>query len=632
MLTTMFENRNKYLSQLIKLGDCLGRSLRENVELFSVDSLNSNVTYVTESGQVVKGVYELDEDITLNDIEILPTKTFEDGDRFDSLVSEKVASFIDHLHVNEYSAANTSFSDVLNLWEDRLKLDRVKAQLQEKTAKFSGNIAILETDEFKKFIEIFSQVQSFLSENAKKISKVTEVTNGFKLSNTISQAFDFPKLSYDDLMESRSYTVRGGTNDSIYEIICQQELAKKELLEAKNRFASAWANNEKVRTLAGLLYEKEEVIQTALAEAVLEVPYLALVSKGDLKETLSNSLKLGGSKKISEQDIVKYAAKLFELKKPVKKGLLAVLNEKYGINIQNLQDPPSFKSLANTQVVIFETLSRLAPKASVMKQVLSEVASMLKSKSGVECIDVNTYLYELFSGAGYTDILLSEARMASNIDFDKVADDLGEIGDVLRTIKQNVGDEEQYASDETLDQEDGEEDFEGDEEEFGGDQGDLGDDNDDAGTPDMAPEDVPLEDEVPEGEEELPPEEEEEEEEMDEPAPREVETSSEDLMANIKDLEGLLADLSAELGVGEEEAGLEPEEGDEFEGEEEEEGFPGEEEEEEDEEDDMREEGKDIPTAGKHYSVRGDDDEEAKKKKKRDELAKDVASDTKKGK
>ena len=34
-----------------------------------------------------------------------------------------------------------------------------------------------------------------------------------------------------------------------------------------------------------------------------------------------------------------------------------MLNEKYGISVQNLKDIPTFKSLLNTQVLIFEALA-----------------------------------------------------------------------------------------------------------------------------------------------------------------------------------------------------------------------------------------------------------------------------------
>ena len=49
MFQNIFESRDRKVASLLKLGDCLGRSLRENVKLFSIDSQTNKVTYITES-------------------------------------------------------------------------------------------------------------------------------------------------------------------------------------------------------------------------------------------------------------------------------------------------------------------------------------------------------------------------------------------------------------------------------------------------------------------------------------------------------------------------------------------------------------------------------------------------------
>ena len=70
-------------------------------------------------------------------------------------------------------------------------------------------------------------------------------------------------------------------NKSIYEMICRQELVKKELLESKKNFGDSWATSPKVKALAGLIYEEDEgSIAEALSEAIDEVPYFAFVTKG----------------------------------------------------------------------------------------------------------------------------------------------------------------------------------------------------------------------------------------------------------------------------------------------------------------------------------------------------------------
>ena len=67
--------------------------------------------------------------------------------------------------------------------------------------------------------------------------------------------------------------------------------------------------------------------------------------------------------------------------------------------------------MLNTQVLIFEALAKLSPKGSVAKEILTENSQMLKTKNGVECIDVNHFIELLFERAGYSDILDQETLL-----------------------------------------------------------------------------------------------------------------------------------------------------------------------------------------------------------------------------
>tara|TARA_A100001515_G_scaffold126167_1_gene111327 strand:- start:598 stop:1752 length:1155 start_codon:yes stop_codon:yes gene_type:complete len=221
----------------------------------------------------------------------------------------------------------------------------------------------------------------------------------------VSQAFDIPKLTYDNLHES-SYTIPATVNHTIYEMICKQELIRKELVESKNNFDIVWLNNEKISNLASLVYEQDEtVIAKALVESICEVPYLALATKKQITDTITNNLELNESIKVNIKDIKAYSSLLFEYKKPLKSLFISMLNEKYGISVQNLKDIPTFKSLLNTQVLIFEALAKLSPKGSIAKEILTENSQMLKTKNGVECIDVNHFIELLFERSGYSDVL-----------------------------------------------------------------------------------------------------------------------------------------------------------------------------------------------------------------------------------
>ena len=527
MFSNLFEERDKTITHLVKLGDCIGRSLRENVSLFSIDSANSEVSYVTNSGKVISGSFTIGEDISLDKIRVQDSSVFQDGQEFDNFVNKKIHSFVESVHYGEYAAADSSFDDVLSLWESRLKLTSIQNRLMEQSEKLSRIENIVESDEFSKLLEVTPQLQEFLKENLDRVTSVPEVRNAVNLSNAVSNAFNFPRLSLDELEEQNSYTLKNGVNESIYEMICRQELVKRELLESKRNFDTVWADNTSIRKLASMIFESDEAVVGALSEALKEVPYLSLASKRSLFNTFTNCLANADGIGVSEKDIQNYASKIFEFKKDVKEVFIETINEKYGVNIQNLQNPASFKSLANTQVVIFEALSRLAPKGSVLKEVLSEMGQSLKSKSGVECIDVNDFLMEMFVSVGF-DCVLEEAETSDlpKVNFKRVSKDLIDIQDLVMTLKQKVMDQE-YPSDENLAPEEE--------------------------APEAAPEDTtpepPAEEPAPEAAPEAAPE------EAPEAAPEPQ--AQDDVVNDLADLENMVADIASELGMedDQEEAG-----------------------------------------------------------------------------
>ena len=520
MFSNLFEERDKTITHLVKLGDCIGRSLRENVSLFSIDSSNSQVSYVTNSGKVISGSFVIGEDISIKNLKIQDAEVFQDGTEFDKFVNEKIHSFVESVHYGEYGSADSSFDDVLSLWENRLKLSSIQNRLMEQSERLSRIENIVESSEFQKLIEVIPQLQEFLKENLDKVITVPEVRNGVNLSNAVSQAFNFPRLTLEDLENQTEYTLKNGVNESIYEMICRQELVKRELLESKKSFDTVWADNASIRKLASMIFESDEAVVNALSEALKEVPYLSLASKRSLFETFTNCLANADGIGVSEKDIQNYSSKIFEFKKDVKEVFIETINEKYGVNIQNLQNPASFKSLANTQVVIFEALSRLSPKGSVLKEVLSEMAICLKNKSGVECIDVNDFLIEMFLSVGY-DCVLEEAETSDlpKVNFKRVSKDLLDIQDLVTTLKQKVKDQE-YPSDENLAPE---------EEEIPAET-----------SKDMTPEPPapgPAPDEAVPGE--APPEEPEAQDQN-------------DVVNDLSDLESMVADIAAEIGMDDE--------------------------------------------------------------------------------
>jgi hypothetical protein len=435
MFDHLFENRNSTVTNLLKLGDCLGRSLRENIELFSIDSEAKKVAYLSESGKVLSGEYSFDDNISFSNIQIQESDIFSDNNVFDSHVEDKVTAFVGGLNANDYRNADDSFGDILGLWENRLKFENVKNRLDEKSSLFSESQTIVNTDQFQRFLEMMPQITSFLEEERDTIQEVQEIENAIKLSNSVSQAFDFPKLSYDTLMEDAQYNISKGLNKSVYELICKQELVKKELMESKKNFEDVWATNAKIRHLATLVFEdSDEVILENLVEAIVEVPFLALTTKRQLVESISNAFSLSDSNAISNKEIKSFVSRLFEMKKPIKQVIINLLNEKYGINVQNLKSAATFSSLAETQVVIFESLTRLAPKGSVIKDTLSDLSKMLKNKNGVEVIDVNDVIQECFEACGY-DKFCEDFRLVENISFDSILDEESSVSELLEKAK-----------------------------------------------------------------------------------------------------------------------------------------------------------------------------------------------------
>ena len=435
MFDHLFENRNTTVTNLIKLGDCLGRSLRENVELFTIDSELNKVAYLSESGKVITGEYVFDEDISLTHINIQEAAIFTDNDVFDSYVQDKVSTFVGRLNSNKYGEAGDSFSDILSLWENRLKFETVKKHLEEKRAAFSESQEIVSSEEFQRFLEVMPQVTSFLEDKKDTIQNVQEIENAIKLSNSVSKAFNFPKLSYDVLKEEGNYTISRGLNKSIYEMICKQELVKKELLESKRNFGDVWATNPRIRELASLIFEDSvDKVLESLVEAVIEVPFLALTTKKQLFDSINNAFSLTENSNISTKDLKTYVSQLFEMKKPLKAVILNLLNEKYGINVQNLKDTATFSSLSNTQVVIFESLARLAPKGSVVKDTLADLSKLLKTKNGVEVIDVNDVLQECFEVCEYNSFC-EDFNLIDNLSFEDILEEDMSVADLLEKAK-----------------------------------------------------------------------------------------------------------------------------------------------------------------------------------------------------
>jgi len=431
MLTNLIENRGKEFSNLLKIGDYLARSLRENVELFHVNE--GKATYITESGSVLSGDYSCKPTLRLTNIVVEDSSVLEEQGAFEEVADKKVSLLLADLLENDYSTAENTFDNILSLYETKLSFHRVKARLQEKTARFGESTKIVSSNQFKRAAEIKDHIVTFLKEN-KDIGNKTSIRNGMKLVTVVANSFNLPKKTIEGLKEEKVFEVVTKGNSSVYEHLCRQELVQKELLETKKMFDNIWMDNSTVHELSEMVFESnEDAIREKVAALVCDAPYFALATKKQIGNLVHNSLSLS-EVKITNRDVNAFVSKVYEMKKPVKSHVLGILNEKYGINVKNLRDVPTFRNLILSEGDILTSIANEAPKASIVRKALLELASSLKMKNGAESIDLADFLNEIFTEADYSEVL-NETSLTSYLDFNRVADDLGKIGQVLKMIQ-----------------------------------------------------------------------------------------------------------------------------------------------------------------------------------------------------
>jgi hypothetical protein len=567
MLTNIFESRNKTFLNLIKLGDYLGRSLRENVEILSVE--DNSVTYLTESGYVIKGRYNPGA-LSLGDIQIQDSKIFEDKKACSMLADKKISNLLADLLESDLPRAKNTFDGILNLWESKLKFDKVKQRLQDKAARFDESFNILRTSEFQRLVESKDQIVKLLESN-KEYALSPEIRNTIKLASVISNSFDLPRLTLEQISEGSNYSIPNSVSHSLYNHLCKQELIAKELVESKANLDTVWITNEKIQKLPSYIYESNQNIMELVAEIISDIPYFAMATKKQLTSIVEGNLDLLlENQSITDKEVKNFVNKIYEFKKPVKSHFLEVLNETYGIDIQSLSDTPTFDSLIKTEIFIFEALANICKDGSNLKRVLVEFSEFLSSKAGVEAIDVADLINEIYQECGYSKTL-NETTLLNYLNFERVADDLGKIGQVLKMIQAGAATgalgaapaammqqsqiAPQAAEGDPMAQED---EYESDGGQLAGMEASGGDEEEEEASedgeyntePDMDPEDAADEVNAEEEGGEMP---EEEGEMSDEEMPEEEDgmdmQSKEELIDNMKELEELISTLKADLGA-----------------------------------------------------------------------------------
>ena len=400
--------------------------------VFTYDGISDKATFLTENDGLIKCTVDFgDTGIILKDFEVGTVNDILSDQRVDEIVSEEVHSFMDNIIKNEYGNADSNMNKIFESFKARSEITKTRNSLHKKMERFGDKHEIITNESYDKLIEMKEKVISFIKENKEELSGYEDIVNSSKLSNLLGSAFDAPKTSIEELSEQKSLFVDYNTNKSVYELVCQQELISSELVESKENFSKTWINNQAMHKLASCLYNDDEAISVALEEAVREVPYLALASKSSIKDIFTMVYESTGSTDITKKEIKEFTSKVFEMKKPVKESVIKVLNDKHGINVQNLKFVPSFTNLAKAQSVFFEALSVMVGKGGpTLRDVLKEFSKCVNKKTGIQTLEVNDYIAEVLAEGG----LFSETSLGS-VNISEV------IAEKANEVERNLGDD-----------------------------------------------------------------------------------------------------------------------------------------------------------------------------------------------
>ena len=439
-LKNLFNNRNKNFARLNEAGDYLGRRLRENLVIYDIDDSNSRVTYVTESNHLVSCFYQDTKGkLTLENFNIAGLDEIMSDEAVDQQVQGNVHKFVANLVTDRYDKADISFDAIVESFTMRAKIEESRKKLQKKMARFGETYNIKETKSYNKFKEITPMLEKFLAENLEELKSNKKLIEGLRLSKVVGDTYDLPRLMVENLPDE-FIVVPNNTQKTLYEMVCEKELVRKELMEAKESFSRMWARNGQISQLASHIYSNDSNIKSALEEAVAEVPYIALSNKIDLSTVMESVFQVTNPGTISQKDIREFVGKLYEFKKPLKTKVITALNEKYGVNVQSLRFVPSFKGLAEVQSEIFSMLSEAAGEG-ILSDVLKEFSVCMSRKGGVQVLDISNMLSNLMKEAKFSVVDIDE-----DFEMKKLSD----------YLKNNIEENQYYGDDDKLSNDPGE--------------------------------------------------------------------------------------------------------------------------------------------------------------------------------
>ena len=407
-LQNIFNNRNKNFARLSEAGDYLGRRLRENLVIYEIDDAQQKVTFVSESNHLISCRYnDTKGKLTFDDFSVTDLEAITSDDAIDLQVENKIGEFVGNLHEDRFDKAEISFDDIVGAFSMRAKIEESRKKLNKRIDRFSENYNIKNTKAYRKFEESLPLLEKFLKENQEELQQDGKLIEGLRLSKVVGETYDLPKVDISNLQEE-FMVIPANSKKTLYEMVCEKELVRKELLEAKESFSNMWAKNDRITSLASHIYSNDGTIKESLRAAVADVPYLALSNKVDLTNVMDSVFQVTNPGNISKKDIREFVNKIYEFKKPLKTMVVETLNAMYGVNVQSLRFIPSFKGLAEVQSQVLDMLSENAGEG-ILSDVLKEFSTCLSRKGGVQVLDVANVLSETMSAAAFEVVEINES-------------------------------------------------------------------------------------------------------------------------------------------------------------------------------------------------------------------------------
>ena len=406
-LKNLFVSRDKNFARITEAGDYLGRRLRENLVIFDIDDSQKNVTYVTESNHLISCDYrEVKGRLTLENFIVEDLETITSDAAIDSRVEANVHKFMESLVSDRYDSAEINFDKIVESFSMRAQIGNSRKKLSKRLDRFNESYNIFETKSYKKFREALPLLKKFLEENVDTLSTNAKLVEGLRLSKVVGDTYDLPKLDIKNLKEE-FVVVPINSKRTLYEMVCDKELVRKELLEAKESFSKMWHHNDNISSLASKIYATDPIVKDSLKEAVAAVPYLALANKVDLTSIMDATFQVSNPDTVPQKDIREFVNKIYEFKKPLKTIVLEALNSKYGVNIQSLRFVPSFKGLAEVQSEVLNMIAESCEEG-ILSDVLKEFATCMSRKGGVQVLDISNTLSQVMTESQFHVVDIDE--------------------------------------------------------------------------------------------------------------------------------------------------------------------------------------------------------------------------------